>query len=126
MELALHSVDPTKNLDMCTIWDGLLPSDEVFLDSLIHSDLLLDVGSIVTNSNPNFFIRLIFPLIGLLVLILLSLWTLPLSSKSMILMSFIFLMNFSTPMILSFFLQTIYPLLIFSLLLRLILLIINP
>ena len=53
MELALHSVDPTKNLDMCTIWDGLLPSDEVFFDSLIHSGLLLDVGSIVTTSNPD-------------------------------------------------------------------------
>ena len=36
------------------------------------------------------------------------------------------LMNFSTPMILSLFLQTLSPLLIFGLLLRLILLIINP
>ena len=39
---------------------------------------------------------------------------------------FNFLMNFSTPVILSLFLQTLSPLLIFSLLLRLILLIINP
>ena len=37
-----------------------------------------------------------------------------------------FLMNFSAPVILSLFLQTLSPLLIFSLLLRLILLIINP
>ena len=38
---------------MCLISDDLLPSDEVFLESLIQSDLLLDVGSVVTKSNPN-------------------------------------------------------------------------
>ena len=37
-----------------------------------------------------------------------------------------FLMNFSVPVILSLFPQTLYPLLIFDLLMRLILLIINP
>ena len=54
VELALHSVDPFEFLDMCPIWDGLLPSDEVFLESLIQYDLLLDVGSVVTKSNPDF------------------------------------------------------------------------
>ena len=39
---------------MCPISDDLLPSDEVFLESLIQSDLLLDVGSVVTKSNPDF------------------------------------------------------------------------
>ena len=38
---------------MCHIWDVLLPSDEVFLEYLIQHDLL-DVGSIVTKSNPDF------------------------------------------------------------------------
>ena len=52
MELSLHSVNPYEILDMCPISDDLLPSDEVFLESLIHSELLLDVGSIVTKSNP--------------------------------------------------------------------------
>ena len=42
-----------------------------------------------------------------------SLWNLPSNSKSVILMSWIFLIDFSTPMILSLFLQTLYPLLIF-------------
>ena len=41
-------------LYMCPISDDLLPSDEVFLGSLIQSDLLLDVGSVVTKSNPDF------------------------------------------------------------------------
>ena len=53
MELTLHSVDPFESLDMCPISDDLLPSDEVFLESLIQSDLLLDVGSVVTKSNPD-------------------------------------------------------------------------
>ena len=53
MELSLHSVDPFESLDMCPILDDLLPSYEVFLESLIHSDLLLDVGSIVTKYNPD-------------------------------------------------------------------------
>ena len=38
---------------MCPILDDLLPSDEVFLKSFIQSDLFLDVGSIVTKSNPD-------------------------------------------------------------------------
>ena len=38
---------------MCPISDDLPPLDEVFLESLIQSDLLLDVGSIVTKSNPD-------------------------------------------------------------------------
>ena len=50
----LHSVDPFESLDMCPISDDLLPLDEVFLESLIQSDLLLDVGSVVTKSNPDF------------------------------------------------------------------------
>ena len=36
---------------MCPISDDLLPLDEVFLESLIQSDLLLDVGSVVTKYN---------------------------------------------------------------------------
>ena len=39
---------------MCIIQDGLLPFDEVFLQSLIQSDLLLDVGSVFTKSNTDF------------------------------------------------------------------------
>ena len=55
MEPALVLVDPFECLDMCPIWDGLLPYDEVFLESLIHSNLLMDVGSVVTKSNPDLF-----------------------------------------------------------------------
>ena len=51
MESALQSVDPFKSLDMCLISNDLLPSDKVFLESLIQSDILLDVGLVVTNSN---------------------------------------------------------------------------
>ena len=54
MEHAFHSVNPFKSLDMCPISDDLLPSDEVLLESLIQSDLLLDVGSVVTKSNLDF------------------------------------------------------------------------
>ena len=54
IEHALHSVDPFESLDMCPISDDLLPSDEVFLESLIQPDLLLDVGSVVTKYNPDF------------------------------------------------------------------------
>ena len=53
MEPALHSVDPFEILDMCLILDDLLPLDGVFLDSLIQSDILLDVGSVVPNSSPD-------------------------------------------------------------------------
>ena len=38
---------------MCPISDDLLPSDEVFLKSLIQSDLLMDVGSVVPKSTPD-------------------------------------------------------------------------
>ena len=48
VELALHSVDPFESLDMCPISDDLLPLDEVFLESLIQSNIL----SVVTKSNP--------------------------------------------------------------------------
>ena len=54
MELALHSVNPFESLDMCLISDDLLPLDEFVLEYLIQSDLLLDVGSVVTMSNPDF------------------------------------------------------------------------
>ena len=54
VETFLHFVDPFEILDMCPISDDLLPSDEIFLESLIQSDLLLDVGSVVTKSNPDF------------------------------------------------------------------------
>ena len=48
----LHSVNPFESLDMCPISNDLL-SDEVFLESLIQSDLLLDVGSVVPMSKPD-------------------------------------------------------------------------
>ena len=54
VELTLHSVNPFESLDMCPILDDLLPLDEVFLESLIQSGLLLDVASVVTNSNLDF------------------------------------------------------------------------
>ena len=54
MDPSLHSVDPFESLNMSPISDDLLPSDEVFLESLIQSDLLLDVGSVVTKYNPDF------------------------------------------------------------------------
>ena len=54
MELALHSVDPFEILDMCPILDDLLPSYEVSLEALRQSDLLLDVGSVVTKSKHDF------------------------------------------------------------------------
>ena len=38
---------------MCPISDDLLPSDKVFLESLKQSDLLMDVSSVVPNSNPD-------------------------------------------------------------------------
>ena len=62
LELALHFVDPFESLDMCPISDDLLPLDEVFLESLILSDLLLDVGSVVTKSNPHFLSKLDIPI----------------------------------------------------------------
>ena len=62
MEPALHSVDPFESLDMCPISEDLLPSDEVFLQSLIQSDLLLDVGLVVTKSNPDFLSKPNFPM----------------------------------------------------------------
>ena len=53
VEPSLHSplYQPFESLNMCPISDDLLPSDEVFLESLIQSDLLLDVGLVVTKSN---------------------------------------------------------------------------
>ena len=62
MEPALHSVDPFESLDMCHVSDDLLPSDEVFLESLIQFDLLLDVGSVVTKYKPDLLINLDFPM----------------------------------------------------------------
>ena len=54
VEPSLHSVDPFEILYMCPISYDLLPLYEVILESLIQSDLLLDVGSVVTKSNPDF------------------------------------------------------------------------
>ena len=50
---ALHFVDPFESLDMFPISDDLLPSDGVFLESLIQYDILLDVGLVVPKSNPD-------------------------------------------------------------------------
>ena len=57
VEPTLHSIDPFEILDMYPISDDLLPSDEVFLESLIQYDLLMDVGSVVPNYNPRVIIR---------------------------------------------------------------------
>ena len=54
VEPSLHSVHPFESSDMCPISDDFLLSDEVFLESLIQFDLLLDVGSVVTKYNPDF------------------------------------------------------------------------
>ena len=54
MDPALHSIDPFESLDMCPISDDLLPLDKVFIESLIQSNLILDVGSVVTKSNLDF------------------------------------------------------------------------
>ena len=62
MDLALHSIDPFESLDMFPILDDLLPLDEVFLESLIQSNLLLDVGSVVTKSNPDLLSKLDLPM----------------------------------------------------------------
>ena len=40
VEPSLHSVHPVESSDMCPISDDFLPSDEVFLESLIQYDLL--------------------------------------------------------------------------------------
>ena len=60
--LRLHSVNPFEILDMCPISDDLLPLDEVFLDSLIQSELILDVGLVVTKYNPYFLSKTDFPM----------------------------------------------------------------
>ena len=39
---------------MCPTSDDFLPLDEVFLESFIQSDLLLDAGLVVTKYNPDF------------------------------------------------------------------------
>ena len=39
---------------MCPISDDLIHLDEFYLESLIHSDLILDVGLVVTKSKPDF------------------------------------------------------------------------
>ena len=39
---------------MYSIWDDLLPSNEVFLESLIQHNLLTDVDTVILNSIPNF------------------------------------------------------------------------
>ena len=62
VEPSLHSVDPFEILDLCSISNDLLPSDEVFLESLIQSDLLSDVGSVVTKYNPDFLSMLDLPI----------------------------------------------------------------
>ena len=36
---------------MCTLWDGIIPSDEFFLESMIYSNTLLDVDLVAIRSN---------------------------------------------------------------------------
>ena len=43
VESSLYSVDPFESSDMCPISDDFLPSDEVFLESLIQSNLLFQL-----------------------------------------------------------------------------------
>ena len=40
VEPSLHSIHPVESLDMRPISDDFLPLDDVFLESLIQSDLL--------------------------------------------------------------------------------------
>ena len=74
--------------------------DEVFLESLIQSDLLLDVGSVVTKSNLDFPSK---PDLSSYVGLVESLES-PFEQKVSDPDGLNFLMNFSTPMILSLFL----------------------
>ena len=57
LELDLHPIYPTKCLVMCSIWDVLHPSNQFFLDSMIYSNLLIDVGSVMVKSIPEFLIE---------------------------------------------------------------------
>ena len=43
VEPSLHSVHPVESPDMCPILDDFLSLDEVFLESLIQSDLLFQL-----------------------------------------------------------------------------------
>ena len=96
----LHSVDPFESLDMCPISDDILPSDEFFLESWIQSDLLLDVGSVVTKSNPDLPNNPdLSSYVGLV-----ESFDSPFEQQVSDPMSLIFHMNFSTPVILSLFL----------------------
>ena len=100
MEHSLHSVDPFESSYMCPILDDLLPSDEVFLEPLIQSDLLLDVGLVLTESNPNFPCKHDLSSYVGLIEFFYSSFEKQVSDPD----SLIFLMNFSTPVILSLFL----------------------
>ena len=127
MEPALHSVDPFESLDVCPISDDLLPSDEVFLESLIQSDILLDVGLVVTKYNPDFLSKPDFPMdrssfVGL-VEFLDSPFEHQVSEPDEFDFSYEFFNFHDTKFVLA---DSLSPLLIFYLLLRLILLIINP
>ena len=104
MERSLHSVSPFEILDMCPISDDLLPSDEVFLESLIQSNILLDVGLVVTKSNSDLLNKLDLsidrsPSIGLVESL-----NSPFDQQDNDPDEFGFLMNFSTPVILILFL----------------------
>ena len=43
---------------MHPIWDDLVPLDEVFLESMIRYELLIDVESVMVKSNPKLLIKL--------------------------------------------------------------------
>ena len=62
VEPALHSIDPFESLDMFPIWDGILHSGKVFLESLIQYELLLDVGLVVTKYNPDLLSKFDLPM----------------------------------------------------------------
>ena len=42
LEYHLHPISPSECFDMCSIWDDILPSGEVFLDSMIQFDIPFD------------------------------------------------------------------------------------
>ena len=57
MEISLCHIGLSECFDMCSIWDDILPSHEVFLDYMIQSNLLMDIESVLVKSIPNLFIE---------------------------------------------------------------------
>ena len=126
VEPTLHSVNPFESLDMCPIWDDLLPSDEVLLESLIQSDLLLDVGSVVTKSNPDLLSKFDLPMDRSSYVDLVESFDSPFEQQVSDPNEFDFSYGFFNSFDIEFVPADSISIVDFSLLLRFILLIINP